>query len=296
VAATTAQLTAAGLLIEGKILRISPAGRERLNTLLADERYGTDAAAIAAACHDFRVVNTDFKPVVREQAHRRRAQRSRRRRPRRRGAASARPNPRAGRSDHRRGGPADPAAKRILRQAGLRAGEGQARPNHLVDPPCRRLIPHRVVRTTRGTILAAGLTRDAEAKADHTHNNFQKPDRAADASTVLQPPHGRRRSIPRSACRRRVPPSPPCRLAAREPTDLIGRKALQGDGAMATSSAVAHPTLVTSPDEASTSTKCPVRRTRLPTIDPTTHGIPNSRATTAACDISAPVSTTTAAA
>jgi DNA-binding MarR family transcriptional regulator len=64
VAATIAELTAVGLLIEGKMLRISPDGRERLNTLLAEERSGTDTAAITAAYHDFRVVNTDFKALV----------------------------------------------------------------------------------------------------------------------------------------------------------------------------------------------------------------------------------------
>jgi DNA-binding MarR family transcriptional regulator len=63
VTATIAELTTAGLLIEGKMLRISPAGRERLNTLLAEERSGTDTA-ITGAYHDFRVVNTDFKALV----------------------------------------------------------------------------------------------------------------------------------------------------------------------------------------------------------------------------------------
>jgi hypothetical protein len=64
VAATIAELTAAGLLIEAKIVRISPDGHERLNTLLAEERSGIDTAAITAAYHDFRVVNTEFKALV----------------------------------------------------------------------------------------------------------------------------------------------------------------------------------------------------------------------------------------
>src|SRR6185312_13335975 len=57
-----------------------------------------------------------------------------------------------------------------------------------------------------------------------------------------------------------------------------------------------HSTLVTRPDAPSTSTTWPVFSTLLPVCVPTTQGIPNSRATTAAWDISAPVSTTTAAA
>ena len=64
VAATISELTAAGLLIEAKMLRISPDGHERLNTLLAGERSGIDTAAITAAYHDFRVVNTEFKTLV----------------------------------------------------------------------------------------------------------------------------------------------------------------------------------------------------------------------------------------
>ena len=66
VAATIAELTAAGFLVEAKMLRISPHGRERLNTLLAEERSGIDTAAITAAYHDFRGVNTDFKALVRD--------------------------------------------------------------------------------------------------------------------------------------------------------------------------------------------------------------------------------------
>jgi hypothetical protein len=64
VAATIAELTAAGLLIEAEMLRVTPAGHERLNTLLAEERSGVSTAAITAAYHDFRVVNTYFKALV----------------------------------------------------------------------------------------------------------------------------------------------------------------------------------------------------------------------------------------
>lgn len=64
VAATSAQLTAAGLLVEGKALRISPEGRERLNALLAEERSGVDQNALAKSYDDFRAVNNAFKALV----------------------------------------------------------------------------------------------------------------------------------------------------------------------------------------------------------------------------------------
>jgi hypothetical protein len=57
-------LTQAGLLVDGATLRISPRGRARLETLLAEEREGVDSAAIAAAYNDFRAVNADFKALV----------------------------------------------------------------------------------------------------------------------------------------------------------------------------------------------------------------------------------------
>jgi hypothetical protein len=64
VAATLAQLTAAGLLVEGKTLRISPEGRERLNTTLAQERSGIDRNVLAKSYDDFRAVNHEFKALV----------------------------------------------------------------------------------------------------------------------------------------------------------------------------------------------------------------------------------------
>jgi hypothetical protein len=64
VAATSAQLTAAGLLVEGKALRISPEGRARLNALLAEERSGVDQNALAKSYDDFRAVNNAFKALV----------------------------------------------------------------------------------------------------------------------------------------------------------------------------------------------------------------------------------------
>jgi hypothetical protein len=64
VAARLAQLTAAGLLVEGKTLRISPEGRERLNALLAEERSGVDQNVLAKSYDDFRAVNNEFKALV----------------------------------------------------------------------------------------------------------------------------------------------------------------------------------------------------------------------------------------
>jgi hypothetical protein len=61
---TVDRLTASGLLIDGATLKISPGGRARLEALLAEERQGTDSAAIAAAYHDFQAVNGDFKALV----------------------------------------------------------------------------------------------------------------------------------------------------------------------------------------------------------------------------------------
>jgi hypothetical protein len=64
VAATLAQLTSAGLLVEGKAFRISPEGRERLNALLAEERSGIDQNALAKSYDEFRAVNAEFKALV----------------------------------------------------------------------------------------------------------------------------------------------------------------------------------------------------------------------------------------
>jgi len=58
------QLTESGLLVDGTALKISPSGRARLETLLAEERSGIDSATIAAAYQDFRAVNADFKALV----------------------------------------------------------------------------------------------------------------------------------------------------------------------------------------------------------------------------------------
>lgn len=64
VTSTLAQLHAAGLLTEGKRLRISPEGRARLNVLLEQERLGIDQNTLAHAYADFRQVNNEFKALV----------------------------------------------------------------------------------------------------------------------------------------------------------------------------------------------------------------------------------------
>lgn len=56
--------TEAGLLIEGKTVRLSPEGRTRLNELLAVERQNADQLAISDAYNKFRSINADFKALV----------------------------------------------------------------------------------------------------------------------------------------------------------------------------------------------------------------------------------------
>lgn len=64
IAGTVERLTAAGLLIDGEALRLSPSGRDRLEALLAEERRGVDPAAMAAAYDEFRLLNAAFKALV----------------------------------------------------------------------------------------------------------------------------------------------------------------------------------------------------------------------------------------
>lgn len=64
VAEAVSAAIAAGLLIEGKAVRLSPEGRTRLSELLAAERAKADQDAIAAAYDKFRGVNADFKALV----------------------------------------------------------------------------------------------------------------------------------------------------------------------------------------------------------------------------------------
>lgn len=64
VAAAVDRLMRSGLLVDGKALRLSPGGRIRLGELLAAERQHIDTAAMAAAYTDFRSVNSEFKALV----------------------------------------------------------------------------------------------------------------------------------------------------------------------------------------------------------------------------------------
>ena len=58
------RLVGSGLLLDGPTLRLSPAGRGRLDGLLADERSHLDAAAVLAAYDEFHSVNAEFKALV----------------------------------------------------------------------------------------------------------------------------------------------------------------------------------------------------------------------------------------
>jgi hypothetical protein len=57
-------LLRSGLLVDGEVLRLSPEGRVRLSALLDAERERVDTAALAAAYADFRSVNAEFKALV----------------------------------------------------------------------------------------------------------------------------------------------------------------------------------------------------------------------------------------
>src|ERR1700712_437909 len=59
-----AKLTEAGLLSDGKTVRLSSAGRALLSDLLADERSNVDRAVIVGYYDEFRRVNRDFKVLV----------------------------------------------------------------------------------------------------------------------------------------------------------------------------------------------------------------------------------------
>jgi DNA-binding transcriptional ArsR family regulator len=61
---TVTRLTDSGLVLADKTFRLSQEGRARLEGLLAAERRGADADAIAAAYDEFREVNSDFKECV----------------------------------------------------------------------------------------------------------------------------------------------------------------------------------------------------------------------------------------
>lgn len=58
------ELTRSGLLVDGPALRVSSAGRARLDELLTAERCNVDHATISAAYNEFRTVNAEFKALV----------------------------------------------------------------------------------------------------------------------------------------------------------------------------------------------------------------------------------------
>ncbi|AFS12203.1 Hypothetical protein MIP_00301 [Mycobacterium intracellulare subsp. intracellulare MTCC 9506] len=64
VASTLAQLISEGLVVEGKTVRLSPEGRERLNALLAEERSGVDQDVLAGIYDSFRDANNEFKALI----------------------------------------------------------------------------------------------------------------------------------------------------------------------------------------------------------------------------------------
>lgn len=61
---TVVRLTDSGLLLADETVRLSQAGRARLQELLTAERRAADQRAIGAAYDEFRVVNRDFKELV----------------------------------------------------------------------------------------------------------------------------------------------------------------------------------------------------------------------------------------
>ncbi|HEY9304298.1 MAG TPA: MarR family transcriptional regulator [Mycobacterium sp.] len=64
VASTVDELTRSGLLVDGPVVRLSPEGRVRLGELLEAERRLVDTAALTALYSDFRAVNAEFKALV----------------------------------------------------------------------------------------------------------------------------------------------------------------------------------------------------------------------------------------
>jgi DNA-binding MarR family transcriptional regulator len=64
VGTTVTRLTKSGLLVNDKTMKLSPEGRARLGELLAEERRSIDGAAMTGIHNDFRAVNAEFKAVV----------------------------------------------------------------------------------------------------------------------------------------------------------------------------------------------------------------------------------------
>lgn len=58
------RLVAGELVAGGAALRITPSGRQRLAELLADERSGHDGSVVAGLHDEFRLVNADFKALI----------------------------------------------------------------------------------------------------------------------------------------------------------------------------------------------------------------------------------------
>lgn len=170
VAEAVGAATGAGLLVEGKTIRISPEGRARLSELLAAERENADQAAIDAAYDEFRGINADFKALVSDWQ-----------------LKNGKPNPHddeaydsavlARLADvHQRVTPVNAAvANEIPRLAGysdklqaalakVQAGETTWLTRPIIDSY------HTVwFELHEELILAAGLTREGEAQAGHAH-------------------------------------------------------------------------------------------------------------------------------
>ena len=162
------RLVASGLVLDSNVLRVSHDGRAHLDELLTEERRHVDVAVLSAAYADFRAVNTEFKALVTDWQ-----------------LADGRPNTHedaeydalvVARLDdvHRRVTPiVDAAADQLPRlsrysaklQSALdkvHAGETMWLSRTLIDSY------HTVwFELHEELILAAGLTREAEAKAGH---------------------------------------------------------------------------------------------------------------------------------
>ena len=122
----------------GGILRLTPAGRDRVALLLADERAHADPAAVIALYEDFCVFNAELKQIMTDLATQARwhAQRPPRRRLRRRRAATP-------------GGPARPG-----RPAAAAVGAAIAAASCLCRSPRRgppRALPPVTTATSRGS-------------------------------------------------------------------------------------------------------------------------------------------------
>ncbi|MDT5015790.1 MAG: hypothetical protein QOD39_1950 [Mycobacterium sp.] len=64
VGAAVERFAEAGLLVQGKAVRLTPNGKDRLAELLVKERGRIDNQAIAAIYDDFRAVNREFKALI----------------------------------------------------------------------------------------------------------------------------------------------------------------------------------------------------------------------------------------